>query len=83
MKCVCIQASRWYNIVESQNFGGGSSGAYEFIPGEVYEVVIERDGFWGDYYVVKNPPHQTSFGVKDHENTPPGRAFSDFFRIIS
>ena len=83
MRCVCIKGSRWYSLVESQNYGSDVTNAYEFIPGEVYEVAIERDAFWGDSYVVKNPPHQTSFGVKGHENTPSGRAFSDFFQLIS
>ena len=78
MKCRCIQPSRWYSINESI-----SGGSYEFVPGEIYDVEIERDGFWGDSYVVKNPPHKTSFGVKGHENTPIGRAFSDYFELIS
>ena len=80
MKCRCTKPSKWYSINESEI---SDPNQYEFIVGQIYEVEIERDAFWGDSYVVKNPPHKVLFGVKNHENTPEGRAFSDFFELIS
>lgn len=83
MTCVCITGSKWYNIVESQSYSGPPGGPYEFKEGEVYEFTMEEDLFWGTRYIVKNGPHQTSFGSKDNINTPPGRSFTDYFQQIS
>ena len=77
MMCKCIKGSKWHNIQETN-----TEGVFEFEPGVVYPFFIERHGFWGDSYMVRNGTNVTGWGVKNHINTIPGRAFTDYFEII-
>lgn len=80
MKCLCIKSSSWYKIVEE---GQDSGGKFEYIEGKVYEFRIDRNGFWGDSYMVKNDFGEIGFGVKGRSAFECSHYFSDYFQIIA
>ena len=80
MKCLCIKSSSWYKIVDDGSEQKG--GKFEYVEGSIYECRIDRNGFWGDSYMVKNVFAEIGFGVKGTGEFRSSHYFSDYFRLI-
>jgi len=82
MKCLCIKGSSYFKIVEDDS-DSTKGGRFDYLEGEIYECYVDRNGFWGDTYVVKNGSNEMGFGVRGSESLTPARYFSDYFRLVS
>lgn len=79
MRCLCIKSSSWYKIVDHTEEVGGK---FEYVEGEIYECRIDRNGFWGDSYVVKNDFGEIGFVIKGTGDFGSSHYFSDYFWLI-